>query len=203
MKPKILQEEDNISGGSSYYTTLTDEPDLQQHLRDIFKAFGEDPDREGLRDTPKRYLKFLDEFLHPESFNFTTFKNEGMDEMICQTNIPFYSLCEHHLAPFFGYGTIAYIPNGKIVGLSKLARTLEMYSRRFQNQERITTQVADFLMEKLEPKGVAVHLRAKHMCMEMRGIKKHDTWTHTTCLKGVFLEDPQCKQEFLSYIKER
>lgn len=181
---------------------IYEDPKYLNYMKNIFKALGDDPTREGLQETPKRYLKFLNDFVHPEPFNFTTFNNEGMDEMIVQTNIPFYSFCEHHIAPFFGYGTIAYIPNKQIVGLSKLARTLENFSRAFQNQERITTQVADFLEEKLEPQGVAVHLVAKHMCMEMRGVKKHDTWTHTTCLRGIF-KDAECKNEFLKYIKEK
>ena len=121
--------------------------------------------------------------------------------MIIQKNIPFHSLCEHHIAPFFGEGHIAYIPNKKIVGLSKLARTLESYSRRLQNQERITTQVAEFLWNELEPKGVAVSLTAKHMCMEMRGVKKHNTWTTTNKLLGFFKEKADARNEFLNCIK--
>ena len=121
--------------------------------------------------------------------------------MIVQTNIPFHSLCEHHIAPFFGEGHIAYIPNERIVGLSKLARTLETYSRRLQNQERITTQVAEFLWKELQPKGVAVVLTAKHMCMEMRGVKKHDTNTTTSKMMGSFKEDYKARTEFLNLIK--
>jgi GTP cyclohydrolase I len=121
--------------------------------------------------------------------------------MIIQTNIPFYSLCEHHTAPFFGTGTIAYIPNGKIVGLSKLARTLDFYANRFQNQERITSQVAERLWNELNPKGVAVSLTAQHLCMSMRGVKKHDTWTTTNKLLGVFKEVDNARMEFLSHIK--
>ena len=117
-------------------------------------------------------------------------------------NIPFHSLCEHHIAPFFGYGHIAYIPNKRIVGLSKLARTLETYSRRLQNQERITTQVAEFLQDKLDPKGVAVVLTAKHMCMEMRGVKKHDTHTTTSKMIGYFKDDSKARHEFLEFIKK-
>ena len=121
--------------------------------------------------------------------------------MIVQKNIPFHSLCEHHIAPFFGEGVIAYIPNKKIVGLSKLARTLETYARRLQNQERITTQVAEFLWDTLEPKGVAVSLTAKHMCMEMRGVRKHNTWTTTSKLLGRFKDDTDTRNEFLNLIK--
>jgi len=177
------------------------EGDIDDNITRVLQYFGEDVEREGLKETPKRYIKFLKEFLNPPIWNCTTFEGEGYDEMIIQTNIPFYSLCEHHIAPFFGYGTIAYIPNKRIVGLSKLARTLETYSRRLQNQERITTQVAEFLMEKLEPKGVAVQLTAKHLCMEMRGVKKHNTWTTTTKLIGKFKEDNSVRMEFLNGIR--
>lgn len=158
----------------------------------------DNPSREGLRDTPKRYVKFLTEFLNPPEFTFTTFDSEGMDQMIVQSNIPFYSLCEHHIAPFFGVGHIAYIPNGKIVGLSKLARTLEYYARRLQNQERITTQVATRLQQELDAHGVGVVLRAQHLCMAMRGVKKHETYTTTSCMLGEFRNDLNCRNEFLS-----
>lgn len=175
----------------------------KQQLEDAVKTILQNYDnveREGLQDTPKRYIKFLDEFLTPPKFNFTTFDAEGTDEMIIQTNIPFYSLCEHHLAPFFGVGHIAYIPNKKIVGLSKLARTLDLYSRRFQNQERITTQIAERLMTELEPVGVGVVLKAQHLCMSMRGVKKHDTYTTTSKMTGIFKEDGRCRNEFIKFI---
>jgi len=175
--------------------------EVEDNMVRIFQYLGEDPTREGLKETPKRYLKFMREFLSPPEFNFTVFDSEGMDEMIVQTNIPFHSLCEHHIAPFFGVGHIAYIPDGKIVGLSKLARTLETYSRRLQNQERITMQIADRLMEELQPKGVAVVLKAQHMCMSMRGVKKHDTYTTTSKMVGYFKEDEKARNEFLQLIK--
>lgn len=160
----------------------------------------DDPQREGLRDTPRRYIKFLREFTTVEPFNFTTFNGEGADEMIVQTGIPFYSMCEHHMAPFFGTGHIAYIPNGKIVGLSKLARCLDHYARRLQNQERITTQVAERLMEELNPKGVAVVLQAEHLCMAMRGVRKHNTVTKTSKMLGAFREDHKARAEFFGLI---
>jgi GTP cyclohydrolase I len=169
------------------------------HFQQILEQLGEDTSREGLIETPKRYVKFMREFLEPKDFNFTTFDAEGTDEMIAQTNIPFYSLCEHHTAPFFGVATIAYIPDKKIVGLSKLARTLDFYANRFQNQERITTQVAERLIKELDPKGVAVSLKAQHLCMCMRGVKKHDTWTITSKLLGAFKEG-EARNEFLKYI---
>lgn len=122
--------------------------------------------------------------------------------MVIQTGIPFYSLCEHHMVPFFGEAAIAYIPDEKIVGLSKLARILEHFSKRLQNQERITKQVADFIDENLNPKGVAVSLQARHMCMEMRGVKKLGATTTTTNVKGTFLNNAQTRNEFLSFINK-
>lgn len=172
----------------------------EENVKQIISLF-DDPDREGLKDTPKRYIKFLTEFLNPPQWECTTFDAEGYDEMVIQSNIPFNSLCEHHLAAFHGVGHIAYIPDKKIVGLSKLARTLETYSRRFQNQERITNQVAEFLHEQLQPKGVAVVLKAHHTCMSMRGVKKHDTWTTTSKMTGLFKDDLNCRNEFLNLIK--
>lgn len=171
------------------------------HFREILKHLGEDVNREGLKETPKRYIKFLREFLEPKEFNFTTFDAEGTDEMIVQTNIPFYSMCEHHTAPFFGTANVAYIPRDKIVGLSKLARTVDLYAHRFQNQERITSQVAERIQKELNPLGVAVTIKAQHLCMCMRGVKKHDTWTTTSKMIGVFKDDLNVRNEFLRLIK--
>ena len=171
------------------------------HFQQILKQLGEDTKREGLIETPKRYIKFMREFLEPKDFNFTCFDAEGTDEMIIQKNIPFYSLCEHHTAPFFGFASVAYIPKDKIVGLSKLARTVDFYANRFQNQERITTQIAEKIQKELNPLGVAVTLKAQHLCMCMRGIKKNDTWTQTSKMIGVFKTDLNCRNEFLSLIK--
>ena len=176
------------------------EVELEENILRVIEYF-DDPTREGLKDTPKRYVKFLKEFFAVPNFEFTAFDSEGMDEMILQTNIPFYSLCEHHIAPFFGVAHVAYIPNGKIVGLSKLARTVDFYSRRLQNQERITQQIADRIQKELSPVGVAVVLKAQHLCMAMRGVKKHDTWTTTSKMNGVFRTDLNCRQEFLNLIK--
>jgi len=170
------------------------------HFQQILKLLGEDTNREGLIETPKRFIKFYKEFLNPPKYNFTTFNGEGYDDMIVQSNIPFYSLCEHHIAPFTGAATIAYIPNDKIVGLSKLARTLETFSRRLQNQERITRQVADYLQKELKPKGVAVIVKAKHLCMEMRGVRKHDTFTTTSCMLGIFFDNLNTRNELLNLI---
>jgi GTP cyclohydrolase I len=177
------------------------ETPIEDNITRILEYIGENPNREGLKETPKRYLNFLKEFLTPKDFIFTTFDAEGCDEMIIQQNIPFYSLCEHHIAPFFGTATIAYIPNEKIVGLSKLSRTLDLYANRLQNQERITSEVAQRLYSELKPKGVAVSIKAQHLCMHMRGVKKYDTWTITSKLLGVFKDDHKLRNEFLSFIK--
>ena len=173
----------------------------EKNFEEILTHLGEDPNREGLKETPKRYIKFLEEFLSPPEYNFTVFDSEGYDEMIIESDISFQSLCEHHCAPFWGFGTIAYVPDKKIVGLSKLARCLESFSRRFQNQERITMQVADFIEKELKPKGVAVLLKARQTCMEMRGVRKSGIWTTTSCLRGCFKNDLNCRNEFLQLSK--
>jgi GTP cyclohydrolase IA len=166
----------------------------------LLSSIGEDTSREGLLNTPHRYVKFLNEFMSPPEFNMTCFDSEGFDEMIVMTDIPFYSLCEHHMAPFFGVGHIAYVPNGKIVGLSKLARVLDHFSRRLQNQERVTMQVATFLEEHLQPKGVAVVLKAEHLCMAMRGVNKPGAKTTTSRMVGIFKDDHKARHEFLELI---
>lgn len=162
----------------------------------------EDPEREGLKETPKRYIKFLKEFTQPPEFNFTTFENEGNNQMVIIKNIPFYSLCEHHLAPFFGTASIGYIPGERIVGISKIPRVLDMFARKPQNQERITQQVADYLNEHLKPRGVAVIISARHMCMEMRGVQKTGAETVTSAMVGVFGNDFNARQEFLKLIEK-
>ena len=174
--------------------------ELEKKIYDILSGI-DDPDREGLVETPKRYMKFLHEFLNPEPFKMTVFDSEKYDEMIICNGIPFYSLCEHHIAPFFGTASVAYIPQKKIVGLSKLARTVDKFSRRLQNQERMTQQIANFISEHLEPKGVGVIVKARHLCMEMRGIKKSNVYTTTSCVKGVFMEDEKARNEFLRMAK--
>lgn len=194
-KPTWCVEETDDWIEYPYEQTDRDEED---NIVRMLETLGEDASREGLRDTPKRVMKFYREFLSPEKFNFTTFEGESYDEMIIQKDIPFFSLCEHHLAPFFGTATVAYIPDGKIVGLSKLARTVDMFARRLQNQERITSQIAEKLQEELSPQGVAVILKARHFCMEMRGIKTHDVQTITSKLIGAFRDKSEIRAEFLS-----
>lgn len=171
-------------------------------VKELLAALGEDTTREGLLETPKRVAKFYNQFLTQEQdFNFTAFSSEGYDQMIIQKDIPFFSLCEHHMAPFFGIAHVAYIPNDKIVGLSKLARTVRMYAGNLQNQERITTQVAERLEKELAPKGVAVVLTARHFCMEMRGVKTHDVTTTTNKLTGAFKDNNDTRAEFFASIK--
>lgn len=172
------------------------------NVKGLLQFIGEDTKREGLIDTPKRYVKFLREFMTPSDFNFTTFEDKLCDEMVIVKDIPFYSMCEHHMAPFFGIGHIAYIPKGRIVGISKLPRCLDWYSRRLQNQERIGQQVADRIQHELDPKGIAVVLEARHMCMEMRGIKAMGASTTTSAMRGVFKTDVNARQEFLNLIKK-
>lgn len=170
-------------------------------IAELLERLDQEPQREGLKATPDRYQRFVKEFFDVRPFDMTVFANEGYDEMVVQTNIAFYSICEHHLLPFFGYGAIAYIPDKKVVGLSKLARTLDHFSRRLQNQERITTQVAEYLQQKLEPKGVGVLLNARHLCMEMRGVEKPGTQTKTSCLKGSFKANASTRGEFLQIVQ--
>lgn len=183
-------------------TEMTNEDKLkaEYHIQAFLKLMGQDVTREGLEETPKRYVKFFREFIAPKNFEFKTFKNES-DEMVIVKEIPFYSMCEHHLAPFFGVGHIAYIPNEKMAGLSKLPRTLDLFANRPQNQERITKQVAEYMEKMLSPKGVAVVLEARHMCVEMRGVKKCGANTITSHLTGVFKELP-VRTEFFNLIKK-
>lgn len=195
----LYSKDKNVDWVNFPFEKQVDE-DQQETVVRLLEIIGEDPNREGLKNTPKRYLDAFSEFLNPPEFNITTFDVEKTDEMIVQLDIPFYSFCEHHLLPFFGKGYIAYIPNKKIVGISKLSRTLEKFSRRLQNQERITNQVADYLESELGAKGVGVVLKARHLCMEMRGVKKSDTHTVTSKLLGYFRTDERTRAEFLNLI---
>lgn len=171
-------------------------------FQEVLESMGMDiENQEGLQRTPERYITFLHEFLNPEPFEFTTFKADT-NQMIVQKEITFYSICEHHLLPFFGTASIAYIPGEKMAGLSKLARTVQFYARRPQNQERITEQVAAHLVQYLSPKGVAVSLVARHLCMEMRGVQAAGAITRTTALRGWFAEDKELKAEFISQLKD-
>lgn len=184
-----------------------DHDKLQAAVRLILEAIGEDPNREGLVDTPKRVAKMYEEVfsgIHDEPSKYlATVFGEDHEELVLVKDIAFYSMCEHHLVPFFGKAHIGYIPRGgKVTGLSKLARTVEAVARRPQLQERITKDVAEALVENLDPHGVIVVIEAEHMCMTMRGVKKPGAKTVTSAVRGVFAEDPAARAEVLTLIKE-
>ncbi len=179
---------------------------IETAVQMILEAIGEDPTREGLLDTPKRVARMYQEVFQglsedPRS-HFQTHFTEEHEELVMVKDIPFYSICEHHLVPFFGKAHIAYIPaNGKIAGISKLARTIETVSKRPQLQERITSVVANVMMEELNPMGVMVIIEAEHMCMAMRGIKKPGAITVTSAVRGIFKRNAVSRQEVMSLIK--
>ena len=175
--------------------------------RELLDAVGEDVDREGLRRTPERAARAL-EFLTQgyrqdfnEIINGAVFESSA-SEIILVKDIELYSLCEHHLLPFIGRAHVAYIPSGKVIGLSKVARIVDVFARRFQIQENLTTEIAESLMRCLDPSGVAVVVEAKHLCMMMRGVEKQNSVMKTSCLLGVFKEDARTRSEFLSLLKE-
>ncbi len=182
------------------------EEEMVQAVRTLLLGLGENPDREGLLDTPKRVvkaLKFLTSGYHQsldELLNGAVF-HENTDEMVLVRDIDIFSSCEHHILPILGRAHVAYIPDGKVIGLSKIARICEMYGRRLQVQERLTAQIADALEGLLKPQGVAVVVEATHMCMVMRGVQKPGSWTSTSAVRGVFAEDAKTRQEFMSLIR--
>jgi len=171
----------------------------EQAVRDLLLALGQDPERDGLRDTPRRVATAMTELLSPVAFTPTTFPNdERYDELVIARDIEFSSLCEHHLLPFSGVAHVGYIPGDRIVGLSKLARVVELFARDLQVQERMTGQIASWLDEHLEPIGVGVVLEAEHTCMSLRGVKKPGARTITSALRGAIRDDARTRQEFLS-----
>ena len=170
-------------------------------VRDLLVALGRDVTDPGLRETPRRVAAAYAELLTPEPFSLTTFPNEeGYDELVVVRDIPFHSLCMHHLLPFHGVAHVAYLPGERIVGLSKLARVVELFARDLQLQERLTMQVASFLEEHLQPKGVGVVIEAEHLCMSLRGVQKAGARTTTSALFGLLRDDPRTRQEFLSLV---
>ncbi|HEX4003246.1 MAG TPA: GTP cyclohydrolase I FolE [Candidatus Acidoferrales bacterium] len=185
----------------------TESPDgIAELVRQMLVQLGEDPDREGLRDTPERFAKAL-RFLtsgyrqNPEEILNGAMFSVTYDEMVVVKDIELYSLCEHHLLPFFGKCHVAYIPNKKVVGLSKIARLVNMYARRLQIQERLTSQIAQTLEDQLSPQGVGVIIEARHLCMVMRGVEKQNSAAMTSAMLGVFRESKQTRDEFLSLIR--
>ncbi|KAB8335665.1 GTP cyclohydrolase I FolE [Scytonema tolypothrichoides VB-61278] len=182
------------------------ESEMMQAVRTLLIGLGEDPDRQGLKDTPKRVVKalqFLTKGYHEsldELLNGAVF-TEDANEMVLVRDIDIFSSCEHHILPIIGRAHVAYIPNGKVIGLSKIARICEMYARRLQVQERLTLQIADALQGLLKPQGVAVVVEATHMCMVMRGVQKPGSWTVTSAMRGVFAEDARTREEFMNLIR--
>lgn len=180
------------------------EEKIEQSVKDFLEAIGEDPNREGLVETPKRVAKAYAEIfagLNATRDQFTDYKIFHVEEdpgMVMVQQIPFYSMCEHHLLPFFGTANVAYVPSdGKVIGISKIPRLVDFVAKRPGMQEKVTTQIVDQLGEILDPKGIAVSVSARHMCMEMRGISKSGLYTYTSKLTGVFQTDNDLKQEFL------
>lgn len=185
---------------------MVDQEKIERAVRLLLEGIGEDPNREGLQETPKRVARMYEEIYGgmEEDAGVHLRKTFPVDscEIVVEKEIPLYSTCEHHLLPFYGKVQIAYLPDGKVAGLSKLARTVEVYARRPQIQERLTAQIADALMEHLHPKGVMVLVEAEHMCMTMRGIKKPGTRTVTTARRGLFQEDSKWVQTFYQMIRD-
>jgi GTP cyclohydrolase I len=179
---------------------------IAAHVREIIRLVGEDPEREGLRKTPERYekaLKFLTSGYHQNVdrvLNGATF-SVNYDEMVVVKDIEFFSLCEHHLLPFFGKAHVAYLPSNKVVGLSKIARLVNMFARRLQIQERMTCQIAKSIEEKIAPQGVGVIIEARHLCMQMRGVEKQHGQAVTSAMLGAFRENKQTRDEFLALIR--
>jgi len=181
---------------------------MEEQVRHILKALGEDPNREGLVKTPQRVAKalaFLTQGyqLDPEKVINDALFTEDYEEMIVQKDIDFFSLCEHHLLPFFGKAHVAYIPHHKLVGISKLARLVDVYARRLQVQERLTNQIANIIMEKLDPLGVAVVIEAEHLCMRMRGVEKQNSMIITSTLLGAFRTRQETRNEFMTLIRHK
>ena len=179
-----------------------DKERIEKAVREILLAVGEDVDREGLKRTPERVGRMYTELLggmreNPEVHLRSVFK-ENYDEIVLLRDIPFYSVCEHHLMPFIGTAHVAYLPSGLVLGVSKLARIVDCFARRLQTQERLTFQIADFLMSNLKPLGVTVVLEASHSCMTIRGVKKPGSMMVTSALRGIFKKDPRSRSEVLS-----
>jgi GTP cyclohydrolase I len=181
---------------------------VESHVRDILRSLGEDPGREGLQRTPHRVAKAWRELTSGYRVDVDAMINgalftESYNEMVLVRDISFYSLCEHHMLPFFGRAHVAYLPDRRIVGLSKIPKLVDIFARRLQVQERMTLEIAGTLQQKLKPRGVGVVLEARHLCMEMRGAESHHSPTTTSCMLGVFQRDARTRKEFLELISAR
>jgi GTP cyclohydrolase I len=188
--------------------SLTPGDELGETVATLIEQLGENPDREGLLDTPRRVAESLRYLTEGYSTDPSTvvgdalFALDGYDDMVLVKDIAFYSLCEHHLLPFFGRVHIGYVPEGRIVGLSKLPRLVDMYSRRLQVQERMTREIAEAIDSVVTPRGVGVVVEGRHLCVEMRGVEKESSQTVTSCMLGVFRDDQRTRAEFLSHIQQ-
>lgn len=201
---ELLDFDDNLSEQDLEQNGIENDL-LEDAILQLLKAVGENPEREGLKYTPKRVARMYSELLNgyhvdPDAMINGALFNITYDEMVLVRDIEFYSLCEHHILPFMGRVHVAYIPDGKVIGLSKIPRIVDMYSRRLQVQERMTRQVADFLRDLLKPQGVAVVVEAVHLCSMMRGVKKHDARMTTSAMHGAFRANLATRQEFLDNI---
>lgn len=188
-----------------YFPANIDIEAVKKIISELLSAVGEDPEREGLKNTPDRVARMYSELLGGYRDDPTKVVNGALfdvqyDEMVIVRDIEFYSMCEHHMLPFIGRAHVAYIPNGKVLGLSKIPRIVDMYARRLQVQERMTRQVADFISDLLKPQGVAVVIEAMHLCAMMRGVKKHDARMTTSAMHGAFRANLATRQEFLDNI---
>lgn len=194
------------NGGQNEQVVKPNQAQIEAYYRDVLTYIGEDPEREGLLRTPHRVAEATKYLTSGYAQDVQTILNgaifqEEYEDMVVVKDIEFYSMCEHHMLPFFGKAHVGYIPNGRIVGLSKIPRLVDMFSRRLQVQERLTTEIAEALEEALKPRGVAVVMEGLHMCMMMRGIQKQDSTTITSHVVGAFREDRATRQEFMALVK--
>jgi GTP cyclohydrolase I len=184
--------------------TVLDRPRLEGVIKEFLLAIGEDPAREGLRDTPRRIAEMYQEILGGLAIDPTEYLKVGFevahDEMVILRDVPFYSICEHHFLPFHGEAHVGYVPDGRVVGISKLARVVEAFARRPQIQEQLTSQIAEAIMDALQPDGVAVVIEAEHLCMTMRGVKKPGSRMVTSAMRGQFKRSSVTRAEFLSLV---
>ena len=200
--------ENDLNRDPNFKVSINGEIDthaIEAATLNMLNAFGEDPNREGLKNTPKRVARMYPELLagyhtDPQKLVNDAIFHVSYDEMVIVRDIEFYSLCEHHLLPFIGRAHVAYMPNGKVIGLSKIPRIVDMYARRLQVQERLTRQIADFINDLLQPRGVAVVVEALHLCTMMRGVRKHDARMTTSAMQGGFRTNSATRQEFLDNI---
>ena len=199
--PELNEDFEDLSS----FNESIDTDAIESSVRAMLTAFGEDPDREGLVNTPKRVARMYPELLSGYRTDVDKLVNNAIfnvtyDDMVIVRDIEFFSLCEHHMLPFMGRAHVAYIPNGQVIGLSKIPRIVDMYARRLQVQERMTRQIADFLMDLLKPQGVAVVVEGLHLCAMMRGVKKHDARMTTSSMLGSFRKSINTRQEFLDHL---